>query len=1075
MSLQNRFTVYNASAGSGKTFQIALQYLNKIIQAQDRAYIYRLIGITFTNKAAEEMKKRIINSLIQAAQGNITGVMAAVSEASRAVIQKQTGITGDDEYRSEIIKRSKNRLFEILHYYDEFQLTTIDKLMYKIIRTFARDMQLSADVGVELEYREVVSNLIDKIINQVRPGSILSQFFIELSKDKIDDEKSWDIKQDLEKVSRIIFDDNYFDEIKSLENKSLTDFQNLRKILFAKRKALHKKLAEKHSEKVAHILRAFETDINHYYKKKIIDYLSHPEKFYRITWTEKQLENIHGEAVFFNKSYYKTHAGENDRRLQEFFMDHFHHRILYEIYSSMIANLNSLSFINELNREIENFKQENNLIFIHDFNKLILEQILAGLSADTPYIYMRLGEKYAHFFVDEFQDTSSLQWQNLIPLIKEALSKEFGHQGAGTAVIVGDAKQSIYRFRGGKPEQFIALSDAENQTPQANPFRQVTGKNVKNLEYNWRSQPQIVHFNNEFFGTFSAYLNHTYKSVYQRDKVRQKIPREKDRDTGFVQIRFLQKPEKGSEDNETYPEVVLENILQARQNGFRLDEICILVDTNRHGLKIAETLIAEGIDVVSSESLLVVSALKVKLLIGILRFIDTGKTIHLYDVVRYIALEKSMKPTDLFARFFAEQQADKKSYFQIFKDLGYPADYDRMMQLNLYDLLVYLIDVFKLTDSPMEYVYLQALMEKAHQFQIRSEANIRSFLQEWKNIEEKFSINAPEQDHAVRIMSVHKSKGLEFPVVIYYTQGELFSSRDSKNNTWVPVHPEEYNGFKYLPVEINKLKDSPDPVFREIYEKVKYEKIFDNLNRLYVALTRPSEQLYVVLPALPKSTAKTKFNQVFHDFLSGKDAQVSEHVHRFGNPKRTTDIPLAEAKDNKINKLSYRLWHAREEEVLKINTFSFERWHENKKNAIRYGLQLHEILSQVYTAVQWQQQREKLLADIPSADRDAVADIIEKLLKHPDLETYFSGEYRVLNEQSILIPAGDKTYTQKRPDRLLLKDREAVIIDYKTGKKHDYHRRQLDEYAGLLQEAGYKVSAKVLVYIRDKGIEVVSF
>ena len=1077
MHASTRFTVYNASAGSGKTFQIASQYLGKILRATDRSYIYRLLGITFTNKAAEEMKLRIIHTLIEAAQGRFNDVMEAVSRDLKNEIQRQTGITDEKKYRREIIDRSQKRLFEILHYYDEFQLTTIDKLMYKIIRTFARDMQLPVDVGVELDYKEVVNNLIDKLINQAPKGSLLSQALIDMAKRLTDDEKSWDIKKNLSTISSIIFDDNYFDEIKSLEYKTLEDFQALKTNIYARRKQLYQNLSQKYLTGLKRIFPADRSLINKYLGNHLEKYILNPEAFHSIKLTESQRNNVNNQAKIYKKDYLDAHSAENDL-LKTFFRDLQEAQSRYKVYTSVIDNLNALSVINELNKEIEQFKAENNLVFIHDFNHLIKENLLADLSGDTPYIYMRMGEKYGHIFIDEFQDTSALQWQNLIPLVKESLSKEFANNEAGTSIVVGDAKQSIYRFRGGKPEQFIALSNPEDNSSQGNPFARITAKNVENLAYNWRSQANIIRFNNAFFSTFPDYFNgpyqSVYQSVYQARKVNQKIPPGKDKNEGFVQVRFYNEKGSKKQEKEDYSKLVLKDILQAQKNGYQPDEICILVDRNTHGIKISETLIENGIDVVSSESLLVGQASKVKLLLSVLHFLDSGQPADLYEAVRYIAGVHQLDKPDVYANFFKDRLLSKSAYLKKFEEWGYVMDYNQLMQFNLYDLAVYLTEIFQLTDDTREYAYLQAFLEKIYDFQTKNETHIRGFLRDWSEIEAKYSIKAPKKQGAVQVMSVHKSKGLEFPVVIYYTQGELFSSMDAQNNTWIPVNPEEYNGFKYLPVQIGKLADSPVPELNEIYQRVTSEKIFDNMNRLYVALTRAVDQLYVVLPQIPQKEGKLRFNNIFHNFLQKTDYQVGENLYQFGYPQRTSKTDKQAGSSEKINRLMYRLWHIRKQKMLHINTLSFERWQESKKNAINYGLQLHEILSQIETRPQWQEHKDRLLSNIPTTEKQQVERLIERLLNHPDLKPYYTTDYQILNEHSILIPT-TRAYRQKRPDRLLLKDGKAIIIDYKTGEPHAYHRRQLDEYAVFLQEAGWETEKKILVYIDGEKIKPETF
>ena len=1076
--IQNRLLVYNASAGSGKTFQIALRYLNELIQTQSKQAIYRLIGITFTNKAAEEMKRRIIDNLIQAAKGEISDVMVEVSKASEQRIKKQTGITKDVDYQQEIIKRSRERLIEILHYYDEFQLTTIDKLMFKIIKTFARDMHLSADVSVEMEYKEVVQNLIDHLINRAESGSLLSKFLIDFALANIEDEKSWDIKKDLAKINDIIFDDQHFEELKTLENKTLQDFVALKKYLNTEIKTIEQNFKTL-GQNLKQAFSGFEPHVN-------ISVLAHRLQFeyLNISIGQKIRKQVESDTyVYYIKSHLKDLSPSEQESLKGPVNEAIHPIMLkavsyidknferYRLLKALLQEVNALSIENELQKDIRAFKEDNNSIFISDFNRLILEQILKNLASDTPYIYMRLGEKYAHYFLDEFQDTSALQWHNLIPLIKEALSKSFGPDELGDALIVGDAKQSIYRFRGGKPEQFIALSMPENQSGAGNPFAPLVNKRVEQLAYNWRSDAYIVKFNNAFFSTFTSYLEAPYKQVYENPT--QKTPEHKNPDAGLVSIRFLDRKSKDTE-KESFAEAVFNTILEAEKNGFNREEICILVNQKSDGMQIASHLTQHNIDVVSSETLLVAQAGKVQFLLAWLNFLQTGNAADLYEAVKYLSDQLPSAKSHLYEQILYPKDLDRKTRTQRFTELGYHVDYKQFEKLNLYDTLVYLIDTFKLLGDRLEQAYLQAFLEKAHLYSTKELSSIKGFLKEWDVIKEKFSISAPDQKGAVQIMTVHKSKGLEFPVVIYYTDTAILTSQDKKNKVWIPVDPKMYKSFKMLPVKMGALETSDDENYRKIYEKAAAEKTFDNLNRLYVALTRASEQLYVILYQ-PASKAKNLgVNQVFKTHLSQKYPEFNGHFFMYGNPKRESYQVTQKKTTSFGKKLYYKPWQQKNNDFLKINTTTFERWSEDKKQAITYGMQLHDILGRITTQQQWQLQKDKWLSPFTEQERGTLEILIEKIIFHPELKVYFTDAFQILNERSILIPQKNKLFIQKRPDRLLINKGIVTILDYKTGQKQAKHQKQLQEYAAYLQQAGYKVDQKILVYIQDNIlIEVV--
>ncbi len=1079
MTTNNRLLVYNASAGSGKTFQIATHYLSHLLQQTNPFYINRLIGITFTNKAAEEMKKRIIQNLISAAKGDIKDVMAVVSHNLKETIMSQMALSSDEAYRQEIIKRSRNRLTEILHYYDDFQLTTIDKLMYKIIKTFAREMHLSSDVEVIMDYKEVVSHLIDDMINRIQPGTDLSKFMIALASEKVDNDKSWNIKRDLLAISQIIFDDNYFHELKSLENKQLSDFIALKKMLVSEINKIRGQFVT-FGRQMAAIVEAYEDMVK---VKTLIRYLITEHAKIEINATLRK-QVISENYIYYTKSKLKDLTPVQKEALQGPVNDTIH-ALMVEIVDyidqkfesflflkALLAEVNALSIEHELQNDLTRFKEEQGSIFISDFNRLILEQILKDLAIETPYIYMRLGEKYMHYFIDEFQDTSALQWHNLIPLVKEALSKEFAQNQKGDAMLVGDAKQSIYRFRGAKPEQFIALSNPEDHTADGNPFAPLTEKSVFNLAYNWRSKPAVIEFNNLFFSRFAKELEAPYDRVYE--SVAQKIPEGKETGEGYVQIRFLnRKDNKKGIEKEDYAQAVFETILQVQQYGYKNNDICILINRHIEGIKIAEYLNENGIEVISSETLLVAKAAKVIFLLSWLKFLDSGATIDLYPAVQFLIERDDLNKAEVYEELLGNSSLNTAERLKLFENIGYKIDAKLLNNLTIYDTVVYLIAVFNLDKDSSEQAYLQAFLEKIYQMNARETLTLRVFLSEWDIIAEKYSIAAPEKDNAVHIMTVHRSKGLEFPVVIYYTDEAVLSSKDKETKVWVPLNPDKYKGFSLLPVKMGILENSTNETYRQIYQKTAAEKTFDNLNRVYVALTRAVDQLYVMTYAPPQKSTNKGVNQLFKSFLQEQFGFDNNQIFRYGQAQnlslkkdRDKDVPY-------LKRLYYQPWPMRQDEFIKINTRTYERWATHKKQAVQYGLQVHNLLSQVTTYTDWQKKQSKYLQNIPAEDIQPVSSMIHTILHHPKLKEYFTDAYDLLNERSILIP-DSKAFVQKRPDRLMLKNGVVSILDYKTGEKLAKHRQQLTDYATLLEEAGYEIGQKILVYInKDIDVEII--
>ena len=264
------------------------------------------------------------------------------------------------------------------------------------------------------------------------------------------------------------------------------------------------------------------------------------------------------------------------------------------------------------------------------------------------------------------------------------------------------------------------------------------------------------------------------------------------------------------------------------------------------------------------------------------------------------------------------------------------------------------------------------------------------------------------------------------------------------------------------------LENSPIETYQNIYVQAASEKTFDNLNRIYVALTRAVEQLYVITFKVPDKPKNLKVSQIFYDYLKQNFPDFDGQTFEYGTPERLDKKPVAEAETLSLNRLYYKNWQLKQQDnFLKINTFSFERWSEHKKSAILYGLQLHDILSQVTTAAQWMQQKDKLLSGLETDLKTKIAGLVEQTIYHPDLKIYFSDAYQILNERDILIPSAQGVFKQKRPDRLLIKNDKITIIDYKTGAEEHKHTKQLQVYADYLTQAGFEVENMILVYIGE--------
>jgi len=711
-----------------------------------------------------------------------------------------------------------------------------------------------------------------------------------------------------------------------------------------------------------------------------------------------------------------------------------------KLLKNIYKNITPLSVLNAINKELNLIKNEQNLLLISEFNSIISNEIK---NQPIPFIYERIGEKFKHYFIDEFQDTSELQWQNLMPLIDNVLSSE-----NGTNMLVGDAKQAIYRWRGGKAEQFINLFNKKDI-----PFS--VKQEVKNLPVNYRSTIEIINFNNAFFNHLSgfAFNNHDYASIYS--ECNQELF---NKDEGYVDINLLDYT-KDDDKDEVYTEQVLETIQTILQNGYQLKDICVLVRKKVEGVAIADVLSSQGIKIISSETLLLNRSPEVNFIINMMQLaMQPNNNEVKVEILNYIADKQNIE--------------NKHDFFLSLKDLN-PSelfkkidvfDFEAFLQLSIYDAVESVIREFKLTDKSD--AYIQFFLDEILNYSQKNHSGFSGFLKYWDTKHDKLSIVSPEGQDAVQIMTIHKSKGLEFPVVIFpYAELDIYRELESK--TWFNIDAEEFNGFDETYINLNKDLESVNQLGSEVYNHHQTELELDNINLLYVALTRPVEQLYIIgkkdINSKGIENQKT-FSGLFINYLKASNHWNDSQTHySFGNPikqsKTEEDSTKTIAQDEFISTSA-------SSHNINIITNSGYLWDTTQKEAIEKGNLVHDIMSNIKTErdIDFALQDYKTSGLIDNIQQKELQQTISNLVSHPQLKDYYSQDLTIYNEKDIIKKNGKIL----RPDRIVInKNNEAVIIDYKTGLHNPKYQEQLQDYQDILEEMGYKTIKKLILYVNE--------
>ncbi len=589
------FTVYNASAGSGKTYTLVKEYLKVVLRTENAFAYQQILAITFTNKAAAEMKERVLKSLQDFTERK-------ESELLNILISELT-------LNEEIIRnRSTKILHAILQNYSAFQITTIDSFTYKIIKSFSFDLGVSQNFEIELNANDLLSQAVEVIISRIGIDTNLTKLLVAYTLGKTDEDKSWDISRELCEFSNVLLNENDAVHFKKLHTKTVDDFLVLNKHILTSQKKIKKRFKEVGREGLE-IIDAKGLSHKDFYCALLPKHFSaladtvEKANFFDASKLKVRIE----ENIFYAKAVAVATKNAIEEILPKLIKLYLESENLYKQYmlnKLVMESVVPLAVLNQINEALQTLKEEQNIQLNAEFNQLIYENIK---EQPAPYIYERIGQKFTHYFIDEMQDTSVLQWQNLLPLIQNSLSQE-----NTSLLLVGDAKQAIYRWRGGKAEQFMALGSEEKHTQ--NPF--FVSKKVKKLAYNYRSYSEIINFNNSFFKHCSGYMrNDAYKSLFLHTSHQ----KETDKKGGYVHLSFLEKSGQKEENDVKYAKKVFGTI-QDLKVSFSLNDICILVRTKKEGVIIANYLSEKGIKIVSSETLLIQNSHCVNFIINLLGY-----------------------------------------------------------------------------------------------------------------------------------------------------------------------------------------------------------------------------------------------------------------------------------------------------------------------------------------------------------------------------------------------------------------------------------------------------------------------
>ncbi len=1012
------FFVYRASAGSGKTYTLVRTYLALAMSGDDPANFRHILAITFTNKAAQEMKTRIIAALAALSGREDDARYKTMGEELGA----QLGLSPEN------LRFRANSVFEsVLHRYQEFSISTIDAFVAKIGRSFARDLRLQQSFEILLDQNEIKEEAVDWLFSRLGEDGSLTETLVDFAIEQTREDKSWDIRRSLLQYCQELFRDEsrvYLPLLAQMDNMQL---RQGRQYIQQQIAVYGNKIRTIAQEVVSEITASGLTDsvfaggsrgLAPFFRKTAegdFDGLS------KTALNALEDDKWLGSKLSISEKTEAEHLIPALRKgllqLQEISeMEGPRIRLWLAIRNSLYATA-TLGQLNEAVAVVLEERQATTLSELYHRIGLLLAD------AATPYIYERLGNRYRHFLIDEFQDTSLLQWQNLAPLVDNGLS------GGFESLLVGDAKQAIYRWRSGEAGQFVALPD-----PYGNQMAYPSFYNafeLRDLKDNYRSGEEIIRFNNAFFRHWAALLPAELHAYYES------LEQNPQRPGGYVEVQLLEEVKKKTDRITLLYEAMLPQIREMLKRGYAPGDMAILVRSNKTGSEIAAELLREGLPVISADSLLLGSHREVHQLAQFIRWLYTGDVLAEASVKIWLNTQHGW-PGDRLEDKIKSQLPDWRP--------------EIWLALNLYELGELLMNFFGLNHKADPFLW--RLLDQLHDFSRQPHATTDAWLQWWEDKGQTMAVSLPEGTNAIQVMTYHKAKGLEFPVVFLPEPDVHQPAKPGVDGSW--IQPPEETGLAVAYTQTGSLRDTP-PEYAILYEQEKQKSQLDLINLVYVACTRASEALFVfgIKHNKEKPALTLNFSRIFGSFTGGDMSESS--IHHYGNLPAKVVSGFESQAAAETGSHPYALWR----ENLRLSTRYRGAVTTQDSPALRRGRLAHQLLAKL----DYPYQLPALLLEETESGRLSAEEAaqlqqaLEKLLQDTTLAPFFEPEGQVLNEAAILGPG-----THLRPDRVVLVGREARVLEYKTGLPVPEHGQQLNGYLEQLRQMGYDAVGK-LVYL----------
>lgn len=1051
-----KLNIIRASAGSGKTYTLTYQYIKICIQKPGN--YKHILAVTFTNKATDEMKNRIIKEL--------TNLKDNPKHHYMKDLCRDLSLS-----EKEVMKNAEKTLSLILHNYSFFMITTIDSFFQSVLKAFAKELGLPLNRKSELDNEVILKKAVDAILNDIADKPELKKYLSDYQDYLINSGKGMIKSDEIVIQGKEIFKERFrkiqHQLLEKLENKD--ELSKIINELDEKRKQFEEKAVAISKEALALIKnaglkyddfsgkkRAFTNTFN-----KIIDQdfrlnstfikaVDNVEKWY--TKTSPKKDEIIALFPELNKSV---------KVLQEHFDTNFR---LYNTSKIITPRLFILGILSDIANKVSDILQEENLIMFSE-TTMFLQEIIS--ETDTPFIYEKIGNRYKYFMIDEFQDTSEMQWKNFKPLIQNSLSE--GYSG----LLVGDIKQAIYRWRNG--DWTLLSHKVESQIPPKQ-------TNATSLSHNWRSTKNVIDFNNLFFEKAASIFQDKYNSVFgdslsddnpfksllvdAYSDAKQEVPEHKSSSGGYIEI--------ASHEKELIFDQLGPQIIELINRGYKPEDIAIIIRNNSTAQEIIDFLFNflqtnfpnnYPFGIMSADSLIINNCPAIKFILLLSKSILNPEN----NIINFELLKHYFEHINYNEEQLRKILINPKKYGafdEVVKNLNlHENELKKYRNQPCFETIEMMISKFKLGENTAYIAYLEAFQDIVKAQTEENNSSLYRFIN-WYEESKEVSLPADNRKGAVTIISIHKSKGLEYKAVLLpETDWNL-----SLNNNLTLYEGTANAGTNHLPIypvkESSKLLDSD---FANVYRNEQFMKLVDNLNMLYVAQTRAENELYIYLPTIKPSKSKKeekipqKIHSLIYEVYKNMGIDFSD-VYTMGE-KTTIEGKNTDSNKNTIKKLSYNSFDIYNRlKVKQLNLLD-----RDNKNRV-FGIIIHDMLSKIKykTDIESITQRSYSEGLITRKEKIAIQETLSQAFQNKEISKWFSTEYEVFTENSIL-----SANSGIRPDRVMVKDKEAIVVDYKTGAPKAEHEIQIVNYKKELKNIGYTNIKGYLWYLSNNAIQEV--